>query len=121
VLKGIHTNVPKSQIEQGFTDNGFEVLIVYCPKKTDWKNIQVNEDDNEAIINYKTRQCLIYVRVQSLKITQLGKYKVTVERASRRKELLQCQRCQIFGRSKNYCVLFVINVVTLMLLVPCSV
>jgi len=112
VLKGLHTNVPKSQIVQGFTDNGFEVLNIYCPKKSDWKNIQVNEDDNEETINYKTRQNLFYVNLkqgvnvaESLKITQLGRYRVTVERASRRKELLQCQRCQIFGHSKNYCVL----------------
>jgi len=33
VLKGLHTNVPKSQIEQGFTDNGFQDLNIYCPKR----------------------------------------------------------------------------------------
>lgn len=110
VLKGIHANVPSSQIEQAFSDHGYEVLNIYCPRKSDWKNIQVNEDDNEATKNFKTRQNLFYINLkqgpnvkESLKITRLGRYRVTVERATRRKELLQCQRCQIFGHSKNYC------------------
>lgn len=95
VLKRIHSNVSKSQIEQGFTNNGFEVLNIYCPKKSDWRNIPVNEDDNEATINFKTRQNLFFVNLkqsanvaQSLKITQLGRYRVNVERASHRKHLL---------------------------------
>jgi len=112
VLKGPYTNLPKSQIKQGSTVNGFEVLNIYCPKKTDWKNIQVNEGNNDASINYRTRQNFSYVNLEqgsnvakSLKIIQLRRYRVTVERASRKKELLQCQRCQIFGNSKNYGVL----------------
>lgn len=120
VLKGIHANVPSSQIEQAFSDHGYEVLNIYCPRKSDWKNIQVNEDDNEATKNFKTRQNLFYINLkqgpnvkESLKITRLGRYRVTVERATRRKELLQCQRCQILDTLRTIAprILFVVNVV----------
>jgi len=41
---------------------------------------------------------------EALKITQLSRYRVSEGRAFRRKEVLQCMRCHIFGHSKNYCV-----------------
>nr|P21331.1 RecName: Full=Nucleic-acid-binding protein from mobile element jockey; AltName: Full=ORF1 [Drosophila funebris]AAA28648.1 ORF1; putative [Drosophila funebris] len=110
-VKGMHANVPKAQIEHAFADHGFEALNIYCPRKADWRNAQVSEDDDEATVNFKTRQNMFFVNLkqgpkiaEALKITQLGRYRVTVERAPRRREVLQCLRCHIFGHSKNYCV-----------------
>lgn len=111
VLKGMHASVPKEQIKNAFADLGYETLNIYCPRKGDWQNEQICDGDDEATINHRTRQNLFFVNLkyglkisEVLKVTQLGRHRVTIERARRRKEVLQCLRCHIFGHSKNYCL-----------------
>lgn len=107
----MHASVPKEQIKNAFADLGYETLNIYCPRKGDWQNEQICDGDDEATINHRTRQNLFFVNLkyglkisEALKVTQLGRHRVTIERARRRKEVLQCLRCHIFGHSKNYCL-----------------
>lgn len=109
VLKGIHASVPKAQIEKAFADLGYKALHIYCPSKGDWHNEQICDSDDVANINYKTRKNIFFVNLDQapkmsevLKVTQLGRHRVTIERARRRNEMPQCLRCHIFGNSKNY-------------------
>jgi len=111
VIRDIHPNVPKQLIERTFTEKGHTVKNIYCPRKPDWRNIEINEDDDEEINNIKTRQNMFYVNlkktpnvVEALKITQIGRHRVTVMKAKPSKELVQCFRCQDFGHTRNYCL-----------------
>jgi len=78
------------EIERCFTDKGFNVANIYCPKKPGMRGTMSD-------VNNEERQNLIYVNLkmspnvaESLKIKQIGRHRVTVETASRNKDLVQC-------------------------------
>ena len=111
VVKDIHPNVPMEVIQQTFTEKGFTVLNIYCPRKPGWQNITHNIEEDEEEKEIKTRQNMFYVNIEStpnaaeaLQISQIGRHRVTVTKARASKELVQCYRCQGFGHTRNYCL-----------------
>ena len=48
VIRDIHPNVPKQLIDRTFTEKGHTVMNIYYPRKPDWRNIEINEDDDEC-------------------------------------------------------------------------
>jgi len=103
VIRNIHSTVPREEIERCYTDKGFNVANIYCPRKPGLRGTMSDVTNDE-------RQNLFYVNLkmspnvtESLKIKQIGRHRVTVEKATRNKDLVQCYKCQNFGHTQNCC------------------
>jgi len=57
VMRNIHSTVPKEEIERCFTDKGFKVANIYCPKKPGMRGTMSNVNNDE-------RQNLFYFNLK---------------------------------------------------------
>lgn len=96
VVRNLHHTTPHSEIRDAIKSTGNEVSgeIVnarYGPEKTPTSTFFVNLLPS---VNNKAVKELKYIYNQS----------VAIEDPRKKKTILQCQRCQQYGHSKNYCM-----------------
>lgn len=97
VIRNLHHTTPKSEIKEEIEKTGNTVVgeIInsrYGPDKKPTSTFFVNLLPGQ---NNKAAKEIKYIYHQS----------VTIEDPKKRKAMVQCQRCQQYGHTKNYCIL----------------
>lgn len=94
VLRGLHSTEDTSQIKQDLQEQGHEVRqIVNVLHRSTKEALPIFFVDLEPNKNNK----------EIFKVSYLGQMKVTFEAPYKKKEIMQCKRCQRFGHTKNQC------------------
>ncbi|CAH2100345.1 unnamed protein product [Euphydryas editha] len=94
VVRGLHASEDISMIKEAIETNGHKVKqIVNVLHRATKEKLPLFFVDLEQQANNK----------DIFKLKFIGHIKVTVEAPYKKKEVLQCKRCQRFGHSKNQC------------------
>lgn len=95
VLRGLHSTEDTSLLKEELKEQGHDIRnIVNVLHRTSKKPLPLFFVDLEPKNNNK----------DIFKIRYLGQMKVTFEPPYKKKEILQCKRCQRFGHCKNQCL-----------------
>ena len=94
VLRGLHSSEGTSEISEALKHHGHEVRqVVNVRHRISKEPLPLFYVDLEPKPNNK----------DIFKLKSLNQMKVTFEAPYKKKEILQCKRCQRFGHSKNQC------------------
>lgn len=94
VLRGLHSSEDTSEISEALKQHGHEARqVVNVRHRTSKEPLPIFYVDLEPKPNNK----------DIFKLKSLNQTKVTFEAPYKKKEILQCKRCQRFGHSKNQC------------------
>lgn len=94
VIRGLHASEDISLIKAELQDNGHEVRqVVNVHHRTTKQKLPLYFVDIEQRPNNK----------DIFNIRHIGQVKVTIEAPYKKREVIQCKRCQRFGHSKNQC------------------